>query len=629
MFVLLLSQAHQTTLVNGTEMNMHGLSRFGFILALITALLYIQPNDGLAQTVIDGTTSDFGGLDYILGSNVASSTLVITNGGDFINMSSVTIGFGAAADNNAALITGAGSTWDNAGRVTIGSEGGAEGNALTLENGAAMTSGGDIQIKGSYGSLRVTGGATMTTGNGMPIASSSGAYSNTVLVSGAGSVWNNTAGGGMTFGANSVSGNFLIVSNGASVNNLSDAGSANGDNTIIVDGPNSYLRASKAGKNFTLGGGHVIVRNGGVVDCGNTFWLFGGAITVSGANSKFIIEKELGWGGQSHTWTATDGGYIGDFRWGDVGTSNNRFICSGANSEISSRKTSSKQGDFGFNGGGATFNNLLHVSDGGSAWFGKDFSLGSASGCTNNVVTITGVGSIWTQASRNSGGGVGTPASSITIGHLSAQNNYLNVFDGGAVTVTNIYIAGASNALNLGSGTGAVARASVEVVSVELMDAGARVFMNNGMLSASDDGALVSGPGIVTNVGPAYFSVADNHLSTISSEISGPGSLTKAGLGELVLTAANTYGGDTSISNGTLSIAHAYLNDAADVYLIDGVTFDLDFAGIDVIRSLYFDGAQQPAGTYSAGRLNGTIAGTGSLRVTQSAAADGLQFLIR
>jgi autotransporter-associated beta strand protein len=174
-----------------------------------------------------------------------------------------------------------------------------------------------------------------------------------------------------------------------------------------------------------------------------------------------------------------------------------------------------------------------------------------------------------------------------------------------------------------------VARASVEVVSVELMDAGARVFMNNGMLSASDDGALVSGPGIVTNVGPAYFSVADNHLSTISSEISGPGSLTKAGLGELVLTAANTYGGDTSISNGTLSIAHAYLNDAADVYLIDGVTFDLDFAGIDVIRSLYFDGAQQPAGTYSAGRLNGTIAGTGSLRVTQSAAADGLQFLIR
>lgn len=47
------------------------------------------------------------------------------------------------------------------------------------------------------------------------------------------------------------------------------------------------------------------------------------------------------------------------------------------------------------------------------------------------------------------------------------------------------------------------------------------------------------------------------HTLTINGPIGGPGSLSKTGSGTLVLAAANTYGGATTLTEGTLSLAHA------------------------------------------------------------------------
>jgi len=76
------------------------------------------------------------------------------------------------------------------------------------------------------------------------------------------------------------------------------------------------------------------------------------------------------------------------------------------------------------------------------------------------------------------------------------------------------------------------------------------------------------------------------------------GGVTKVGAGTWTLSGANTYTGDTAVSEGTLSITQPFLADSADVYLTTGAFFDLAFAGIDTIDELFFDGAGQASGTW-------------------------------
>lgn len=79
------------------------------------------------------------------------------------------------------------------------------------------------------------------------------------------------------------------------------------------------------------------------------------------------------------------------------------------------------------------------------------------------------------------------------------------------------------------------------------------------------------------------------------------GHVTKVGTAELILSGANTYTGDTTVMDGTLSITSPYLADGADVYLTTGSIFDLDFgslATIDTVDELFIDGVPQDTGTW-------------------------------
>ena len=150
---------------------------------------------------------------------------------------------------------------------------------------------------------------------------------------------------------------------------------------------------------------------------------------------------------------------------------------------------------------------------------------------------------------------------------------------------------------------------------------------------AVSDGALRFGTTVAGRTETFHNSVnlqSDSHIdaalagtfAVIDQPVTGSGDLIKTGAGQLTLTAASSYTGDTQVNAGILSTSNASLADTADLYMLTGAKFDLNFSGSDTIRSFYLDGTPMAVGTYGATgsgatNINDTLfTGTGVLNVT-------------
>jgi autotransporter-associated beta strand protein len=105
--------------------------------------------------------------------------------------------------------------------------------------------------------------------------------------------------------------------------------------------------------------------------------------------------------------------------------------------------------------------------------------------------------------------------------------------------------------------------------------------------------------------------------------------ITKTGTGTLKLTAANTYTGNTTVSEGQLILGNGTnnttLSDSADLSIASGATLQLDYSAgnTDTIDELWLGGVQQSPGIYGAGTYSGvTITGSGTLTVLNGPPAD-------
>ena len=109
---------------------------------------------------------------------------------------------------------------------------------------------------------------------------------------------------------------------------------------------------------------------------------------------------------------------------------------------------------------------------------------------------------------------------------------------------------------------------------------------NGGTLEAlAAEGGIVSSELVAVNAGGATFLADPATTSTLSGAMDGSGALTLTGSGTLILTGANSYGGGTTISGGTLQLGNGVktgiifgdvVNDAA---LVFDESSDVTFSG--------------------------------------------------
>jgi T5SS/PEP-CTERM-associated repeat protein/autotransporter-associated beta strand protein len=410
--------------------------------------------------------------------------------------------------------------------------------------------GGQLSVGDTFaGAMDVDGGSDVSNADGY-VANNAGS-NGTVTVSGAGSTWSNT--GELRMG-NFGTGTLNISAGGAvSVTGNARLGNAAGGiGTATVDGAGSMFTSD----NFILvgreGNGTLDIQNSGVAsDLIGGIAIFEGstgAVTVSGLGAAWNNTNELQVAdGGSATLNILAGarvtsglGYLGVSADG-VGT----VTVSGPGSTW----TNTNQLQVGYGGTG-----LLNILDGGMVTSPLGYLGAVAEG--NGTVTVNGAGSAWINSGALSVGfaGVGT----------------LNIENGGLVSAELLSGENGLSSVKLHGGT-------LRITSP----------------SSSSNTIMLNGGGIV-DVPNAADTV------TITSNISGAGGMTKNGAGTLTLTSVNTYNGDTQVSDGTLNISQAFLDDLADVYLSPGVTFGLDFSGADSIDSLFIDGVSREVGTYGA-----------------------------
>ncbi|MBM4022846.1 MAG: hypothetical protein FJ284_11515 [Planctomycetes bacterium] len=456
------------------------------------------------------------------------------------------------------------------------------GNSSQLNMGVSSSSN---TLNVSNGAYVYTQGGTGGTGT-WTIGTNSGANSNSISVSGTGSVLRNALGAFLHVG-NAGSSNSLSVSSGGTWHGsrAPQMGAGGGDNNSVTFTGSNSLCYVNGGSNgwFQIGSDAASVGA-----TGNNFDVLSGAkfnLTGTGTTRQFSIGKT-------------------------AGSDNNRLRISGSGSTANVNFALPIGVGVAAVGTSATLggsSNVLDVLDGAALttvtpiYVGSGTSVGAASASTNNVINL----------------GAGTAnTASITVNASATQFNTQAGYDGAwTVPGTTTPIAAQSSSYTV-PGVG-----SLTTQGIFLVDSTSALNINNGRLIAGDSFGsstqFVSGPGSVTLAGPAYFRVPASSLNaTISSAISGSGSLTKETAGTLILSGVNTYTGDTTALGGELRLSSAFLADSSSVFLSTGSFLNLAFSSSDTVDKLFFDGVQQAAGTYNATSNPDFFLGNGSLVVT-------------
>jgi len=488
-------------------------------------------------------------------------------------------------------------------------------NQLTVgSNNLSTTVSGEIQDGGSFGG---SGASLVKVGTGTLTLSGNNSYTGATTIS-AGTLVaaSSTALPGQTALAVNLGATLTIADGvGTQIGSLADGSSGGG--TVIIGPTNpTTLLTIAAGSTTTFSGsfsgeGSIELDNGlliltGASNGGNIGSIGGtlslcncdnGGVTISGGSFTVGGSVEV----ESGTLAVTNGGSL---HTTDIGIAGN-MIVTGARSTV----TASGVTVVGFFGPGAITiaNGGVFNSQGGAEIDTFVPELGIPS------VLVTGAGSTWN---------VGGPALFVGNG-TSGGPGMLTVANGGSVNssapitiddvtgISSVTVTGAGsvlNALNSLSIGGTGCGCGPLLGTLTIADGG--VVNSPGSTTITTGSTLNLGTGglagaIVTpaiaNNGQIVANFTDT--LTLAAAISGPGTLSKAGSGALVLTGNSTYTGGTTISGGTLVVNGSIANSAVTVN-VGGRLAGTGTVGATTIVS---------GGTLAPGNSPGTLTVQGNL----------------
>jgi T5SS/PEP-CTERM-associated repeat protein len=413
---------------------MHRILR-GKLIVGIFAGVTLWASSSVAQYTLDFQTNLYVGIisnwpgSYIVGSNTIADVLLIESGGT-LSSDAGCLGYEIGSSNNSAVVTGTNSVWKGGivgvPYLYVGYSG--AGNSLVISNR------GRVSFSFHY------------------IGYNSTSSNNSVLVTGAGSVWSNTF-GNIYVGAHG-SANSLIVSNGGQVVNsmfgYGYVGLWGSNNVVVITGSNSTW---KGNDQFFVGwdgaSNSVVVENGGQLMSADSEV----GVDAAGAHNRIVVSGSgsvwtntggftFGYHGGDNELVITNGGAVfnglsGVMLGGPFG-SDNKVLVAGTGSVWSTTGGIS----IGSHGDG----NSLVISNGGRAVCSVG-SVGSSTGNSNSVL-VTGSGSIWNNGSiayvgnQGSGNSVTVAggsmlAAGLVIGSASVTCDNFVQLDSGSLIVTN------------------------------------------------------------------------------------------------------------------------------------------------------------------------------------------------
>jgi outer membrane autotransporter protein len=417
--------------------------------------------------------------------------------------------------------------------VMVGGDGGGrgDGGAVTVTNGAGITTHGALSHAIMAESIGGGGGSARTTSGVLAIGGSGG-------VAGAGGLVTVTNSGAVT--TNGVSSNGIMAmsvggggGSGAAANGLMSFGGSGGSTgdggnvtvtnaatgSITTSGDMAYaiyaqsvggggggggnvVAATLAAPSIALGGSGGAAGNGGTVVVDNL-----GAITTHGAVALGIFAQSVGGGGGNGGSTGSysansPGAFAVGGDGGSSGNGGNVTVTNGVNASITTTGVGSTAifaqsvGGGGGNGGGAmavSAGTMISFSLGGTGASGGNG--GNVSVTNNGAITTSGVNSVAIFA-QSVGGGGGTAGSSLSaaIGAVVPIGGTAGVVGtGGDVTVINngsIHMTGAGSvalfAQSIGGGGGV---ATADGAATFALNAGGNG--NGGTVTVQNNGTIV------------------------------------------------------------------------------------------------------------------------------------------
>lgn len=457
--------------------------------------------------------------------SIGSNTLSLTAAGinHTLSFSGATLTGNAIINNGTNATTNIGAITETGGPRNLTKQGGAT-LRLTGTNtytGTTTISGGTLEVQGSIASSSsITNNATLTFNS-----ASAQSYGN--VISGTGSLTKNGTGTLTLSGNNTFTGSVTVGASG----------------TLVLSGINSYTGTTNIGGGSSSGPGTLSV---------NSVSDYGVASAIGAASSGAINFNANASNTSTFIYTGTGGSMNRQF---SIGTSGDGTVRNGAINNNGSGALILTASTFNVTITGTSVTRTLTLGGtySGSANEIQGVIQNNATGGAINLVK-TGA-SIWKLSGANTYTGttsVGANGGTLQFGKANSLYNGNTA----SWTAANIRVAnGGTLAFNVG-GTGEFSSSDVGTLFTNL--ANSTNATTNGMAAGSNFGFDT------TNASGGSFEISQV-VANSGGTAGGARGLTKLGTGTLVLSNANTYTGDTNITEGTLLLSGSLTASSNDV----------------------------------------------------------------